>query len=104
MLAMKGSDGVIQASLVGLADRAKVSVEECRKALKVLSPDEHDTSGAGWASDSEVPGGWQIVNNDLYQFSTEAKREFGGAEGGATGSGAQPRGSARRSHPAAGEC
>ena len=78
MLAMKGSDGVIQASLVGLADRAKVSVEECRRALKVLlSPDEHDTSKVeGGRRIREVPGGWQIVNNDLYRFSTEAKREF----------------------------
>ena len=78
MLAMKGSNGVIQASLVGLADRAKVSVEECRKALKVLlSPDPHDTSKVEEGRRiREVPGGWQIVNNDLYRFSTEAKREF----------------------------
>ena len=78
MLAMKGADGVIQASLVGLADRAKVSVEECRKALKVLlSPDSEDTSKVEEGRRiREVPGGWQIVNNDLYRFSTEAKREF----------------------------
>lgn len=78
MLAMKNVDGVVQASVVGLADRAKVSPDECRAALKVLlSPDPNDTSKVeGGRRIREVPGGWQVVNHDLYRFSTEAKREF----------------------------
>lgn len=78
MLAMKNSEGIIQASVVGLADRAKVSDEECRKALKVfLSPDPDDTSKVEQGRRiREIPGGWQIVNHDLYRFSTEAKREY----------------------------
>ena len=78
LLAMKNSEGIIHASVVGLADRAKVSVGECRKALKVLlSPDKDDTSGVDNGRRlREMQGGWQIVNHDLYRFSTEAKREF----------------------------
>lgn len=78
LLAMKNSDGIVQASVIGLADRAKVSPEECRGALEVfLSPDLDDTSKIeGGRRIREVPGGWQIVNHDLYRFSTEAKREF----------------------------
>jgi hypothetical protein len=78
MLAMKNADGVIQASVIGLADRAKVSPDECRMALKIfLSPDPDDTSKVeDGRRIREVSGGWQIVNHDLYRFSTEAKREF----------------------------
>lgn len=78
MLMMKNSSGIIQASVVGLADRAKVSIEECRESLMVLlSPDEDDTSKVEEGRRiREIPGGWEIVNHDLYRFSTEAKREF----------------------------
>jgi len=78
MLAMKDSEGRIQASVVGLADAAKVSVNECKEALRVLlSPDPDDTSKVEQGRRIRViPGGWQIVNHDLYRFSTEAKREF----------------------------
>lgn len=77
LLAMRDSQGIVQASVIGLADRAKVSVDECRIALNVfLSPDEDDTSKVeNGIRIREVPGGWQIVNHDLYRFSTEAKRE-----------------------------
>jgi hypothetical protein len=78
ILAMKDKDGIIQASVVGLADRAKVAPDECRAALKVLlSPDPDDTSKVEEGRRiREIPGGWQVVNHDLYRFSTEAKREF----------------------------
>lgn len=78
MLAMKDANGIVQASVVGLADRAKVTTEECRAALGVfLSPDPDDTSKVeGGRRIREVPGGWQIINHDHYRFSTEARREF----------------------------
>ena len=76
MLAMKDKDGLIQASVVGLADRAKVALEECKEALRVfLSPDPDDTSKVEEGRRiREVPGGWQIINHDLYRFSNEARR------------------------------
>lgn len=78
LLAMKDSLGVVQASHIGLADRAKVSPGECEAALQVLlSADPDDTSGIeGGRRLRVVPGGWQVINHDLYRFSTEAKREF----------------------------
>lgn len=78
MLAMKDSEGKIQASVVGLADRAKVTLDECKQALKIfLSPDPDDTSKVeDGIRIREIPGGWQVINHDLYRFSTEAKREF----------------------------
>lgn len=78
ILAMKDSDGVIQTSVPGLAYRARVSDDECKKALKVLcSPDPGDTSKVDEGRRiREIPGGWQVVNHDHYRFSTDTKREF----------------------------
>lgn len=78
MLAMKDQEGNVYASKVGLADRAKVSYEECMEALRVfLAPDPDDTSGVDEGRRiKEIPGGWHIVNHDLYRFSTAAKREL----------------------------
>jgi hypothetical protein len=78
LLAMKDKEGNVQSSEIGLADRAKVSPEECRKALKILlSPDPDDTSKVEKGVRIRViPGGWQVVNHDLYRFSTEARREL----------------------------
>lgn len=78
LLAMKDRDGRIHASVIGLADRAKVTPDECRTALKIfLSPDPDDTSHVEEGRRvREIPGGWEIINHDLYRFSTEEKREF----------------------------
>src|ERR1041385_4136625 len=78
LLMLKDSEGKVQSSLVGLADSAKVSPKECAEAVKILeSPDPNDTSKvSGGRRIKPIPGGWQIVNADMYRFSTEAKREF----------------------------
>lgn len=78
MLAMKNYEGKIHASVIGLADRAKVTPEECRIALGIfIAPDPDDTSKVeDGRRIREIPGGWEIVNHDLYRFSTETKREF----------------------------
>lgn len=78
LLALKDANGIVQSSVVGLADAAKVSLEECQAALAVLlAPDENDTSKVeDGRRIREVPGGWLIINHDLYRFSTEARREL----------------------------
>lgn len=78
ILAMKDVEGRVFASVIGLADRAKVTLEECKTALGIfLSPDPDDTSKVEDGKRlREIPGGWQVINNDLYRFSTEEKREF----------------------------
>ncbi len=108
LMALKDSRGIVQASVVGLADAAKITPEECRSGLRVLlSPDPHDSSGVDEGRRlREVPGGWKIVNHDLYRFSTEAKREFwrtqkaeqrANAKKGHTSKAQQGRNGARRS-------
>lgn len=82
LLALRDSEGVVRSSLVGLADAAKLTLDECQKSLKVLlDPDEHDSSGV---EDGRrllvVPGGWKLTNHDIYRFSTEAKRLFWAAQ------------------------
>lgn len=78
LLMMKDADGVVLSSRVGLADRARVTDEECEEALRVLtSPDPNDTSRVEEGRRLRViPGGWQVINHDLYRFSTEAKRAY----------------------------
>src|SRR5205085_357913 len=78
LLAMKDMEGVVKASVVGLADRAKVSVSECREALKVLlAPDPEDTSKVDEGRRiREVPGGWQVDNHEFYMYASEEKRAY----------------------------
>lgn len=78
LMMMKDKDGIVHASIVGLASRARVTEDECAEALRILlSPDQHDTSKVEQGRRlREVPGGWQLVNHDLYRFSTPERREF----------------------------
>ncbi len=78
MLALKNADGIVQGSVPGLAKVAGVSDGECQIVLDVLlAPDKDDTSGVMEGRRLlKIPGGWQVVNNDLYRFSTEERREF----------------------------
>lgn len=78
MMMMRDFKGQIYSSVVGLANRARISDEECEKSLKILlSPDKNDTSGVEEGRRlREIPGGWEIVNHDFYRFTTEEKREF----------------------------
>ena len=78
MLAMKDKDGLVIAAFPGLVHRARVSSDECRKALDIfLSPDPHSSNPDNDGRRIEVvPGGWRILNHEIYRYSTEAKREF----------------------------
>jgi hypothetical protein len=105
MLMMKDSDGQVLASQVGLADRAVVTDEECREALRVLlAPDPNDTSKVEDGRRIRViPGGWQIINHDLYRFSTDAKREFWKAQKAEQRAAKKPASSRKHSQPLPGE-
>lgn len=78
LLAMKDHDGEVYASVVGLADRAKVPVDKTREALKILtSPDPDDTSKVDEGRRiKEIQGGWRIVNHELYRYTSDEKREY----------------------------
>jgi len=75
MLAMADSQDCVAASVPGLADLARVSIEQCEDAIKkLMSPDPYsrtkDNEGRRIA---EIDGGWMILNRNKY-------RELGAAE------------------------
>lgn len=69
MLAMANRDGVVEASIPGLADFAKVTMEECKAALaRLLSPDEYSrTPDNEGRRIKEIDGGWLILNHAKYR-------------------------------------
>jgi hypothetical protein len=80
MLAKCGKEGIVEASLPGLADAARVSVEECRKALARLMEVDPDsrTKEHGGRRIEEVDGGWLVLNHAKYRnrMSAEDRREY----------------------------
>jgi len=74
MLAMKERDGTVQASIPGLADAARVSLEQCQEALKVLkAPDQfsrsHEHDGRRI---EDADGGWLLLNSEHYRKKMDA--------------------------------
>lgn len=82
MLAMRDRDGVVRASVPGVAHRARVTLEEAKRALVIfLDPDPQSSTETDDGRRLEkVDGGWRVINHEKYQFSTEAKRVFWAAE------------------------
>lgn len=80
MLALANRFGVVEASMPGLADLAKVSIPECQEALlKLSSPDEYSrTKEHEGRRIKEVEGGWQILNYGKYRdkLSAEERKEY----------------------------
>jgi len=75
MLAMADRDGEINASIPGLADRAKVSLDECLEALKIFqSEDKWSRSPEHGGRRIEViGGGWRILNHASYRNKMSAE-------------------------------
>ncbi len=68
MLAMAGHDGVVQASVGGLAHRARVTREECAQALALfMGPDPDSRDRTTGERIEEVPGGWLVLNHANYR-------------------------------------
>ena len=65
LLAMAGRDGVADGSIPGLADLARVSVEDCEAALaKLKAPDKYSRSkGNDGRRIRDVDGGWLLLNH-----------------------------------------
>jgi hypothetical protein len=80
MLAMKNERHIVEASLPGLADLARVSIKECEAAIaKLEGPDKWSRNqGHGGRRIEKVDGGWMILNGEYYrhQMSLEDKREY----------------------------
>jgi len=69
MLAMSDRHGQVLASIPGLADSAKVSIDECLEALQVfLSPDEYSrTKDYEGRRIAEIDGGWLLLNYEKFR-------------------------------------
>ncbi len=80
MLAMKNERHIVEASLPGLADLARVTIKECQMAIEKLeSPDKYSRNqGHKGRRIEKVDGGWLILNGEYYrhQMSLEDKREY----------------------------
>lgn len=80
MLAMSDKNGLVETSLPGLADFARVSLPDCREALTTLeSPDPYSRSVEAEGRRIEpVEGGWRLINHRKYrdQMSADQRREY----------------------------
>lgn len=80
LLAMADRDGVAEGSIPGLADMARVSIEDAEKALVTLSqPDKYSRSTEHEGRRIEaVEGGWRILNHAKYRqkMSADERREY----------------------------
>lgn len=80
LLAMTDRFGIAEGSVPGLADFARVSIEDCERALKRLSsPDKHSRSKVKDGRRIEdVPGGWRIINHGPYRdkMTADERREY----------------------------
>jgi hypothetical protein len=80
MMAMADRDGVVSASVPGLAHRAGVTIEECEVALaKFQEPDPYSrTKDHEGRRVEAVDGGWLLLNHAKYRamMSAEDRREY----------------------------
>lgn len=80
MLAMKDERHVVEASVPGLADLARVTLKECEAAIKKLSsPDKYSRNQVEEGRRiREVPGGWLLVNGAHYRakMDEDDRREY----------------------------
>lgn len=84
MLAMADKKGRVFASIPGLANRARVSLEDCDKAITTfLSPDQYSrTPDFEGRRIEPIDGGWILLNHAKYrairddEVTKEAKRNY----------------------------
>lgn len=80
MLAMSNKDGLVEGSIPGLADMARVSIDDCKFALdKLSSPDEYSrTKAFDGRRIKQVQAGWLILNHAIYRskMSADERREY----------------------------
>ncbi len=80
MLALKNRDGFVEGSIPGLADMARLSLEDTLKALETLR--SHDPYSRTKEHDGrrieDVEGGWRVLNHDKYRdkMNADERREY----------------------------
>ncbi len=75
MLALADADGYVGASLPGLADAARVTLEACETALASFqAPDPYSRTKTNEGRRiAEVDGGWKLLNYDLYRAGRDVE-------------------------------
>lgn len=80
MLALANKSGIVEASLPGLADLSRVSVEDCRVSVaKLESPDaDSRTPDFEGRRIKKVDGGWAVLNHAKYRakMGIDERREY----------------------------
>lgn len=80
MLAMANQNGEVEASIPGLSDLARISIEETEDALKALmAPDRYSrTKEHEGRRIEEIDGGWKILNHATYRakMSADERRQY----------------------------
>ena len=73
MLALADKDGVVEGSIPGLADMARLTVDEARAAIEILSAPDPDSRSKEAEGKRLVPidGGWLLVNHAKYRGFNE---------------------------------
>ena len=76
MLAMADADGIVEASVGGLANMANLTPELTREALEVLTgPDQDSSDQTTGERVLAVPGGWFIINHASYRDRRTKQQE-----------------------------
>lgn len=80
LMAMADQNGVAEGSIPGLATFARVSLEDCERALRELeSPDPYSRTKAFEGRRIEtIEGGWRLVNHRKYRekMNADDRREY----------------------------
>ena len=80
MLALSNKDGIVEASIPGLAKMAGVTLLDCESALKRLEgPDKYSrTKDFEGRRITLIDGGWQLINHAKYRakMSKDERREY----------------------------
>ncbi len=80
LLAMADRNGVCEGSVPGVADFARVSVDDCRASLAALTspdPDSRSKESDGRRIE-EIEGGWRLINHAKYRakMSADDRRDY----------------------------
>jgi len=78
LMAMAEADGTVYGSVAGLAPIARVTIQECEKAIiKLSSPDKHSRSKNDEGRRIRiVDGGWQIINLKKYRDKAKSRAAY----------------------------
>jgi hypothetical protein len=78
MLAEKNVHGVVEASVPGLANIARIPIDDCRKSLEILkSPDpDSRTKEFDGRRIEDVDGGWIILNHEKYSQKARERAQY----------------------------